>query len=451
MHLPPESLHREAEPLGSGSPLSWGPAGSPPRREPAGAVVIPARAAAPAHKASAQGRALVFERSQNRARAEPPLRLRGAWSPTAVPGGHRGPLGGSLENGDVPGLLTRSPMPCHHLLRPSPGGPTVSLCRGSVEPAGGDRDPQPPCAPGAPGQKSPRGAVGKGSSGARLRACCAPAPTSVAALPAQDAAPATARPARAPGWRCRAGPCEPGVQGHILHWEKHPDPPQTPAGRRKKGTKHSWSWAARQPPVSSQLGAPTPGTRGFARSPPPDTTTQRHHAARIAAFSLKTHVQALAVQIFTAVYKCTKPKPNALEPGGVQLCKGPRAPPRAPYKNKGRLCLGGSALHGALAPPSAVGPSPTLPAHPPTRAAAPRAKIPFSEPISHSGGCQWLKQGGERGCAPPRAGPSPRPQPVQDPGALPAPPLQGCFVSIWRAQINPRPPRARRGHARSWR
>lgn len=194
MRLPPESLHREAEPLGSGSPLSWGPAGSPPRREPAGTVVIPARAAAPAHKASAQGRALVFERSQNRAWAEPPLRLRGAWSPTAVPGGHRGPLGGGLENGDVPGLLTSSPMPCHHLLRPSPGGPTVSLCRGSVEPAGGDRDPQPPCAPGAPGQKSPRGAVGKGSSGARLRACCAPAPTSVGAGGAELLCPRRMRP-----------------------------------------------------------------------------------------------------------------------------------------------------------------------------------------------------------------------------------------------------------------
>lgn len=166
---------------------------------------------------------------------------------------------------------TSSPMPCHHLLRPSPGGPTVSPCRGSVEPAGGDRDPQPPCAPGAPGQKSPRGAVGKGSSGARLRACCAPAPTSVAALPAQDAAPATARPARAPGWRCRAGPCKPGVQGHILHWEKHPDPPPNPCGVQEKGDKAlvelGRTAAAREQPA----GCPHPRDRGLRSLPPPPT------------------------------------------------------------------------------------------------------------------------------------------------------------------------------------
>lgn len=39
-------------------------------------------------------------------------------------------------------------------------------------------------------------------------------------------------------------------------------------------------------------------------------------------------------------------------------------PPRAPYKNKGRLCWGARLCTGSLPPPSAVGPSPTLAAPP---------------------------------------------------------------------------------------
>lgn len=228
---------------------------------------------------------------------------------------------------------------------------------------------------------------------------------------------------------------------------KAPGSPPNPCGAQEKGDKAlvelGRTAAAREQPA----GCPHPRDRGLRSLPPPDTTTQRHHAARIAAFSLKTHVQALAVQIFTAVYKCTKPKPNALEPGGVQLCKGPRAPPRAPYKNKGRLCWGARLCTGSWPPPAPWGPAPRCQHTPPPRAAAPRAKIPFSEPISHSGGCQCLKQGGERGCAPPSGRSLPTSPARAGPRGAPSPPAPRllCFYleSADKPAAPPRPQRSR--------
>lgn len=212
-----------------------GGAGSPPCREAAGAVVIPARAAAAAHKASAQGRALVFEKSQNRARAEPPLQLWGCArrAPRALGGG-------TWKIGDVPGLLTSSPMLGHHLLQTSPGGPTVSPCHGSAEPAGRERDPQPPApqrhrdgkAPGVlgEGEQRGRGAVGPGFVPAAPQH-----PPHHSSPSGQEEQSCSAHAGHGPSHSPTCPSPQLVMLGWILRWEKHPDPPQTPVGCRKKG------------------------------------------------------------------------------------------------------------------------------------------------------------------------------------------------------------------------
>lgn len=109
---------------------------------------------------------------------------------------------------------TSSPMPGHHLLQTSPGGPTVSPCHGSAEPAGRERDPQPPApqrhrdgkAPGVlgEGEQRGRGAAGPGfvpaAPSTHLAAALRWGRRSRAALHTQDTAPATAPPAQAPSW-----------------------------------------------------------------------------------------------------------------------------------------------------------------------------------------------------------------------------------------------------------
>lgn len=156
---------------------------------------------------------------------------------------------------------------------------------------------------------------------------------------------------------------------------------------------------------------PTPGMGASLTHP--ETTTRRHHAARIAAFCLKTQVQALSVQIFTALYKCTKPKPNA-NPRRRSWGDG-GAPPAHRTKIKDVSAGGLSSARGPGPPPVPWGPAPHW-QHPPTPcAAAPCTKIPFSEPVSHSGGRRWLKEGGTRLC-PPQKVPPHIPSPCRTPG-----------------------------------
>lgn len=207
MRLPPQLLHHEAAPLGSSSPL-WGVQGAPHARRQPGLLLSQPEQPLP-HTRPRHKDALLFLR---RAKTEPGQSH--PFGSGAVPGGHRGPLGGTWKIEDVPGLLTSSPMLGHHLLRTSPGGPTVSPCHGSAEPAGRERDPQPPApqrhrdgkAPGVlgEGEQRGRGAVGPGfvpaAPSTHLAAALRWGRKSRAALHMQDTAPATAPPAQAPNW-----------------------------------------------------------------------------------------------------------------------------------------------------------------------------------------------------------------------------------------------------------
>lgn len=206
-----------------------GGAGSPPCQEAAGAVVIPARAAAAAHKASAQGRALVFEKSQNRARAEPPLRLRGC--------ARRAPraLGEDLKNWGCPRAAHQLP----NAGSPSPpdvpwGSHGVAVPRVSRTCREGE-GPAAPRAPEAPGWESPWGAGGRGAAGPGFVPAAPQHPPHRSSPLGQEEQSCSAHAGHGPSH----SPTCPGPQlvmlGWILRWEKHPDPPQTPVGCRKKG------------------------------------------------------------------------------------------------------------------------------------------------------------------------------------------------------------------------
>lgn len=207
-----------------------GGAGSPPCREAAGAVVIPARAAAAAHKASAQGRALVFEKSQNRARAEPPLRLRGCArrAPRAL-GGEPRKLGMSPGCSPAPRCRVTISFGCPL------GVPRCCRATGQQSLQGGRGTRSPP-RPRGTRMGEPRGCWGKGSSGARLCACCAPAPTSpqlsVGAGGAELLCPRRTRPQPQPHLpRPLAG--DVGMDPAL---GKAPRPPPNPCGVQEKGS-----------------------------------------------------------------------------------------------------------------------------------------------------------------------------------------------------------------------
>lgn len=190
------------------------------------------------------------------------------------------------------------------------------------------------------------------------------------------------------------------------------------------------------------MGAPHPRDGGFAH-PPRDHHTQAPRGSDRSFLLKNAGPGAQRTNIYSSLqmYKTqTERKPEAQELGGW------RGPPRAPYKNKGRLCWGAQLCTGSWPPPQCRGAQPHIGSTPPPRALLPPAqKFPFLSPFHILAAVGGSRKGG-RGCAPPRrslptsparAGPRGAPSP-------PAPRLL-CFYleSSDKPAAPPRPQRSR--------
>lgn len=224
--VPPSPV--TAAPLGSGSPLR-GVQGAPRAGRQPGLLLSQPEQPLP-HTRPRHKDALLFLR---RAKTEPGQSH--PFGSGAVPGGHRGPLGGNLENWGCPRAAHQlpdagSPSPLD-VPRGSHGVavPRVSrACREGEAPAA-------PRAPEAPGWESPGGAGGRGAAGPGFVLAAPQHPPRRSSPSGQEEQSCSAHAGHGPSH----SPTCPGPRlvmlGWILRWEKHPDPPQTPVGCRKKG------------------------------------------------------------------------------------------------------------------------------------------------------------------------------------------------------------------------